>query len=122
MLERDKNGVQMDLRQTTVLVGVLSMLVYFNSLKYSSFPIPTFLHKHTCLIPVHSVLVFPCMDCYSVLGVIPLHCQLVLHQSFLQAPVSEDSCDISCPPNFSDDSNTESESEGKPDSLTSEVS
>ena len=34
----------------------------------------------------------------------------------------EDSCDISCPPNFSDDSNTESESEGEPDSLTSEVS
>ena len=34
--------------------------------------------------------------------------------------VSEE--DFSCPPNFSDDSNTESESEGEPDSLTSEVS
>lgn len=34
----------------------------------------------------------------------------------------EESCDITCPPDFSDDSNTESESEGEPDSLINEVS
>ena len=62
------------------------MLLNFNSLQYSFFPVSRFLHQHTCLIPVNSVLVFPCMDRYTILGVLSLHRRLVLHQSFLQAP------------------------------------
>ena len=58
------------------------MLPYLHSFQHSPSPIPRFLDQHTGFIPVHSVLLFPCMD----RNVSSLHCCLVLHQSLLQIP------------------------------------
>ena len=47
----------------------VSMLPYLHSFQHSPSPIPRLLDQHTGFIPVHSVLLFPCMDRSAILHV-----------------------------------------------------
>ena len=55
--------------------------VYILAWHSSTSTISMLLHQYTRFLPIHSLLMFPCMDCYAILSVTFLHhrVKLVLH-------------------------------------------